>query len=102
MQDPVSAVTLAVADPFIKEHGMTTPEDTVATPGVQNSATSRRPLVADLLERVQAILLRPGSAWTDIAAENHSIAHIYKSYLIFLAAIPAIATAIGWQRRKQG
>ena len=75
---------------------MTTPEDTVATPGVQNSATSRRPLVADLLERVQAILLRPGSAWTDIAAENHSIAHIYKSYLIFLAAIPAIAGFIGF------
>ena len=75
---------------------MTTPEDMVATPGVQNSATSRRPLVADLLERVQAILLRPGSAWTDIAAENHSIAHIYKSYLIFLAAIPAIAGFIGF------
>ena len=75
---------------------MTTPEDTVATPGVQNSATSRRPPVADLLERVQAILLRPGSAWTDIAAENHSIAHIYKSYLIFLAAIPAIAGFIGF------
>ena len=75
---------------------MTTPEDMVATPGVQNSATSQRPLVADLLERVQAILLRPGSAWTDIAAENHSIAHIYKSYLIFLAAIPAIAGFIGF------
>jgi hypothetical protein len=68
---------------------MTTPEDMVATPGVQNSAASRRPPVAD-------ILLRPGSAWTDIAAENHSIAHIYKSYLIFLAAIPAIAGFIGF------
>ena len=54
MQDPVSAVTWALADPFIEEYVMTTPEDMVATPGVQNSATSRRPLVADLLERVQA------------------------------------------------
>ena len=64
-----------------------------------HTATSQgngQSVVADLLERVQAILLRPGSAWTDIAAENHSIAHIYKSYLIFLAAIPAIAGFIGF------
>ena len=62
MQDPVSAVALAVADPFIEEYVMTTPEDMVATPGVQNSATSRRPPVAGLLGTL-------GGAYAPVALE---------------------------------
>jgi hypothetical protein len=96
--EPVQgAITLAVAGPFIEEHEMTTSkEDTVDTPGADHSASAHRSAMADLLERVQAILLRPGSAWAEIAAEHHSIAQVYKSYVVFLAAIPAIAGFIGF------
>ena len=48
-----------------------------------------------MLERAQAILLRPRETWAAIAGEDDSIARIYKSYLIYLAAIPAVAGFIG-------
>jgi Yip1 domain. len=49
-----------------------------------------------LIERVQAILLRPKQTWPVIAAEPADVAMIYKQYLVFLAAIPAVAGFIGW------
>ena len=49
-----------------------------------------------LIERVQAILLRPKQTWPVIAAEPTDAAAIYSRYLVFLAAIPAIAGFIGW------
>jgi hypothetical protein len=48
-----------------------------------------------LLERIQAILLRPKETWPVIAAEPADTATIYSNYLVFLAAIPAIAGFIG-------
>lgn len=48
-----------------------------------------------VLERAQAILLRPRETWPTIAGEDDSIARVYKSYLIYLAAIPAVAGFIG-------
>lgn len=48
-----------------------------------------------MLARAQAILLRPREAWPVIAGEDDSIARIYTSYLIYLAAIPAVAGFIG-------
>ncbi len=48
-----------------------------------------------VLERAQAILLHPRETWAAIAGEDDSIARIYKSYLIYLAAIPAVAGFIG-------
>ncbi|HEX7441056.1 MAG TPA: Yip1 family protein [Caldimonas sp.] len=48
-----------------------------------------------LLQRVQAILLRPRETWPVIAAEPADTASLYSSYVIFLAAIPAIAGFIG-------
>jgi hypothetical protein len=49
-----------------------------------------------LIERVQAILLRPKQTWPEIAAETTDAATIYRRYLVILAAIPAIAGFIGW------
>ncbi|HEY2188355.1 MAG TPA: Yip1 family protein [Caldimonas sp.] len=49
-----------------------------------------------LIERVQAILLRPRQTWPEIAAETTDAAKIYRGYLVILAAIPAIAGFIGW------
>ena len=48
-----------------------------------------------IVNRVKAILLAPKSEWTVIEAEADDIAGIYKKYLIYLAAIPALAMFIG-------
>ena len=49
-----------------------------------------------LIERVQSILLKPKETWPVIAAEPADAASIYRSYVLILAAIPAIAGFIGW------
>jgi hypothetical protein len=49
-----------------------------------------------LIERVQAILLRPRQTWPQIAAEPADVAAIYTRYVMILAAIPAIAGFVGW------
>ncbi|MGE0806623.1 MAG: Yip1 family protein [Burkholderiaceae bacterium] len=49
-----------------------------------------------LIERVKAILLTPKTEWPVIDAEPGDIGSIYKNYLIYLAAIPAIAQFIGF------
>jgi hypothetical protein len=47
------------------------------------------------IQRVQDILLRPQQTWPVIAQEPASTASIYNGYVVYLAAIPAIATFIG-------
>lgn len=49
----------------------------------------------NIVERVQAILLKPKSTWPVIAQEADDMASIYKNYLMILAAIPAVAGFIG-------
>lgn len=49
----------------------------------------------NLVERVQAILLKPKETWPVIEAEAGDVPSIYKNYLIYLAAIPAVAGFIG-------
>ncbi|MCB1576677.1 MAG: YIP1 family protein, partial [Xanthomonadales bacterium] len=44
-----------------------------------------------LIARAQAILLSPKTEWPVIAAEQETVANLYKNYIIVLAAIPAIA-----------
>jgi hypothetical protein len=48
-----------------------------------------------IVNRVKAILLAPKSEWTVIEAEADDVPGIYKKYLIYLAAIPALAMFIG-------
>ena len=48
-----------------------------------------------IIQRVQDILLKPKVTWPTIAQEPASVASIYNNYVIYLAAIPAIATFIG-------
>ncbi|MBT9553874.1 MAG: YIP1 family protein [Hydrogenophaga sp.] len=50
----------------------------------------------NLVDRVQAILLKPKDTWPVIAGEGGDVPSIYKNYLVYLAAIPAIATFIGF------
>lgn len=48
-----------------------------------------------LIDRVKAILLTPKTEWDVIDGEPGDVAGIYKNYLIYLAAIPALAMFIG-------
>ena len=51
----------------------------------------------NIVERVKAILLSPGPTWQTIESEPVSSAQqLYVPYLVILAAIPAVATFIGW------
>jgi len=49
----------------------------------------------DIVARAKAILTTPNTEWPVIEAEPSSVESIYKDYVIYLAAIPAIATFIG-------
>ena len=51
---------------------------------------------AALLQRVLDILMRPRETWLQIDAEDGNPARIYLGYLVFLAAIPAVAGFIGY------
>lgn len=50
---------------------------------------------APLIDRAKNIILKPKEEWPVIGAESTTIADIYKSYVIPLAAIPAVAGLIG-------
>ncbi|MCB2018049.1 MAG: YIP1 family protein [Hydrogenophaga sp.] len=49
----------------------------------------------NIVERVQSILLKPKETWPVIEAESGDVASIYKNYLVYLAAIPAVAGFVG-------
>ncbi len=48
-----------------------------------------------LLQRVQAILLRPRETWPAVRSEEMSVGGIYRSYALVLALVPSAARAIG-------
>jgi hypothetical protein len=48
-----------------------------------------------IIARVQQILLNPQAAWAQIDAESAGVQSLYFSYIIPLAAIPAIARFLG-------
>lgn len=48
-----------------------------------------------LIQRAQDILLKPKDTWPAIAAEPATVASIYRSWLVILAAVPALASFIG-------
>lgn len=48
-----------------------------------------------LVERVKSILMQPDATWDVIDAEPATVGELYKSYVVPLAAIPAVCGAIG-------
>jgi hypothetical protein len=50
----------------------------------------------DLVSRVQAIILKPKEEWVKIKGETSTVAQLFSSYAVLLAAIPAIAQFIGY------
>jgi len=49
----------------------------------------------DLVSRVESILLKPKEEWVKIKEESATVAQLFTSYAMILAAIPAIAQFIG-------
>jgi hypothetical protein len=49
----------------------------------------------DLVGRVKGIVLNPKQEWQTIAGETTTIADLYKSYIVILAAIGPVASIIG-------
>jgi hypothetical protein len=49
----------------------------------------------NLVQRVTDILFKPKDTWPAIAQESSDVASVYTRYLVFLAAIPALAGFIG-------
>ncbi|ESQ85893.1 hypothetical protein AEAC466_01560 [Asticcacaulis sp. AC466] len=66
---------------------------TVQAPDPNPSANPKNP--NNLIERIQAILLKPSPTWDVIEGENPSVRQLYTSYIMPLAAIGPIASAIG-------
>lgn len=50
----------------------------------------------NLVDRAKNILLQPKSEWQVISAEPHTVQGLYTGYVMILAAIPAIASFIGY------
>lgn len=50
---------------------------------------------AALIERARNILLQPKAEWPKIEAEPATVGSIYSSYVIYVAAVPVLATLIG-------
>jgi len=50
----------------------------------------------DAVERAKNIILTPKAEWPVIATEANSIEAIYRDYLVYIAAVPAIASFVGF------
>ena len=50
---------------------------------------------AALIERAKNILLQPKAEWPKIEAEPATVGSIYSNYVIYVAALPVLATLIG-------
>ena len=49
-----------------------------------------------VIERVKKIIVQPRQEWREIEREAYSVQEIYTRYALILAAIPAVASFIGW------
>jgi hypothetical protein len=58
--------------------------------------------VQAIISRVQEILLKPKAAWAKIDGEPVNVPELYKSYIAPLAAIPPVATFIGFSLLGMG
>jgi Yip1 domain len=50
----------------------------------------------NIVDRAKNLILTPASEWDKISAETHTVQGLYTGWIMILAAIPAIATFIGF------
>lgn len=49
-----------------------------------------------LILKIKKVLMEPKTVWSEIQTENETVSSLLKSYILPLAAIPAIASLIGY------
>src|SRR6185503_956259 len=64
--------------------------------GYTPATPSPREKNMNLVDRAKKILLQPKTEWPVIAAEPHTVQGLYTGYVMILAAIPAVASFIGY------
>ena len=55
----------------------------------------RRERKMNLMRRVKGLILTPDAEWAVIETEEMSIGELYRRYIIYLAAIPPLASFLG-------
>ena len=50
----------------------------------------------NIVERAKSLILTPASEWDKISSETHTVQGLYTGWIMILAAIPALATFIGF------
>jgi hypothetical protein len=50
----------------------------------------------NLVERVKRLIIAPNEEWVAIKAEPHTVLGLLTQYVMILAAIPVVASFIGW------
>ena len=81
---------------------MTHPNDHTAATDTHLASTAEsasrhgKPVAQGVFDRVLGMLLKPGDTWRMVDGEEGSIGGVYLGYLVFLAAIPAVAGFIGY------
>lgn len=50
----------------------------------------------DLVERAKNLILTPAAEWEKISSETHTVQGLYTGWIMILAALPALATFIGF------
>jgi len=50
----------------------------------------------NLVDRAKNLILTPASEWDKISSETHTVQGLYTGWIMILAAIPALATFIGF------
>ena len=50
----------------------------------------------NLVERAKNLILTPAAEWDKISAETHTVQDLYTGWIMILAAIPALATFVGF------
>jgi hypothetical protein len=54
----------------------------------------------NILAKAKGLLVEPGKTWDSIAAEPMTLGGVFAGYVLPLAAIPSIASAIGTGRQR--
>lgn len=67
----------------------------MSTPPATSSSVTAPTDLSRFIERIKGMLLDTQQTWVAVAAEDDSIARIYKTYLAWLLLIPAVAGFIG-------
>ncbi|MBL0141745.1 MAG: YIP1 family protein [Betaproteobacteria bacterium] len=50
----------------------------------------------NLVERAKSLILTPAAEWDKISSETHTVQGLYTGWIMILAAIPALATFVGF------